>query len=275
MKKLMCVVLAAGAVNAAAQEPARDFDSRYRFGLRITPQPTWFVSGDKNNTPAGAVLGFGFGLNLEYRFSSIAALLTGIGGDFEGGRYTVKNEPGVYQVNYVLDEAGEFANPADAPSPGRTFYHLKERKVNTTFASIPLILKLSTSEYSGLKYFGMFGGEIGVRVKATADDTYYNSITYTNDTTFTIVGESTQEDININEEAGKIPLRFGMNAGAGVEYRLGGSTSLFLSVNFFRNFTRFLEKESDFSYYYVGGVQKFVRTDLKLTGVRINLGIMF
>jgi hypothetical protein len=211
---------------------------------------------------------------MEYRFADVAAFLTGIGGDFEGGKYTVKNDPGVYQVQYILDEAGEFVAPGSALAKGQTLYHLSERTVNATYATIPLILKLSTNEYGGFRYFGMFGGELGVRLKLTGDDTYYSSVVM--DTVLTVLPASTQEDINLSEEAGALPLRLGMNAGAGAEYRLGGSTSVFFSVNFFRSFTNLLEKDSDFAYYKVeAGGYKFVRNSLKSTGIRINLGIMF
>ena len=279
MKKLLYVfvlTLLSGRVLAQEEvaQQMEEFDSRYRFGLRVTPQPTWFASGSKNDEPAGAILGFGFGLNLEYRFSDIASLLTGIGGDFEGGRYKVKYDPGKYEVRYWLNEAGEFVAPKDQKGAGITGYHLKERKINTTFASIPVILKLSTREYNGMKYFGLFGGEIGVRIKATAEDTYYSYTSYPDSVLH--IGEYTDSDININEDAGLIPLRFGMNVGAGTEYRLGGSTSLFASICFFRNFTNFMEKESDFLVYKEeSGDYLFVRPQLMLTGLRINLGIMF
>src|SRR4051812_37024014 len=74
----------------AAQATKNEFDKKWRFGLRVTPQPSWFSSGDKNNIPAGSIMGLGFGLNVEYRFSDVAGILTGIGGDFEGGKYKVK-----------------------------------------------------------------------------------------------------------------------------------------------------------------------------------------
>src|ERR1043165_4913061 len=232
MKKLLYLgILAASAFIASAQAPTptapaappppppgndaqqkSNFDKKNRFGLRVSPQPTWFVSGDKNNIPAGAIMGFGFGLQYEKHFSEIAALVTGIGGDFEGGKYTVKNEPGTYQVYYWRDKADELMAPDGTKTQGVKGYHLKERQINTAFVSIPLILKLSTNEYNGFKYFGMFGGEIGFRISAKAKDTYYRYITYDalgipegHD------GEATEEDINISEEASDIPARFGMN----------------------------------------------------------------
>ena len=277
MKKLLYTVtaLAFSVSGLQAQEAAPADESKFRFGLRFTPQPTWLVSADKNNTPSGAVLGFGFGLNIEYKFTSTAALLTGIGGDFEGGRYTVKNDPGVYEVRYWLNESGELVDPSASAAKGNTGYHLNERKINATFLTIPAILKMSTKEYNGLKYSGMFGGEIGVRMKAKATDTYFSYTTYNDSLPRTFVGDLTEPDVDINEEAGRFPLRLGMNAGAGVEYRLGGTTSLFLSINYFRSFTNLMQKKSDFTIFRSDGGYQFVRQDLKLTGIRINIGIMF
>jgi hypothetical protein len=275
MKKLLYTIAAiafAGSTLQAQDAPAED--SKLRFGLRITPQPTWFVSGDKNNIASGAVLGFGFGLNVEYKFTSTAGLLTGIGGDFEGGKYTFRNDPD-YTVRYWLNESGELVAPSEGAKKGNTGYHLKERKVNATFVSIPLILKMSTKEYGGLTYSGMFGGEFGVRMKAKATDTYYAYTTYPDSIPKTFIGELSESDIDISDETGTVPVRLGMNAGAGFEYRLGGSTSLFVHINFFRNFTNFMSKKSDFTIFREEGGYQYVRQDLKLTGIRINIGIMF
>jgi len=265
--------------SAVAQD---EFDRKFRFGLRITPQPTWFVSDDKNNIPSGAAFGFGFGLNMEFRFSDVAGFLTGIGGDFEGGRYTFKYDPANnYVASYWMNEASEFVAPKVENKTANTVYILNERKISTTYASIPLILKLSTKEYSGLKYFGQFGGEIGIRVKATAADTYYETRKYSTETSYTVTnGPSTEEDINIVDETSLIPMRLGMNVGLGAEYRLGGSTSAFASVNFFRAFTNLMSKESDYTYYRTNDpgpneTYRFVEQSLKLTAIRINIGIMF
>jgi hypothetical protein len=257
--------------------PPNEFDKKFRFGMRITPQPTWFVSGDKNNVPAGAILGFGFGLNIEYKFSDIASIMTGIGADFEGGKYKVKYDPGNYEVRYWLDENGDFVTPSNARQRTNTGYILKERKIKTTFASVPVILKMSTNEYNGMKYFGMFGAEIGYRIKTVANDTYYSYHNFPNDTTIkTVVGEFTENDININEDAALFPIRFGMNVGLGTEYRLAGNTSLYGSINYFRNFTNLMAKESDFMVYKWDNTgTKYVKQNLKLTGIRINIGIMF
>src|SRR5690606_25473392 len=110
---------------------------------RVAAQPSWFASEDKNNIPDGAVFGLGFGLNVERKFSNVACLLTGIGGDFEGGKYTFKNDPAEnYIVRYSRD-ADQFVSPSDTSSTMKN-YIVAGRKVSTTHVTIPLILKLST-----------------------------------------------------------------------------------------------------------------------------------
>jgi hypothetical protein len=282
------------ASSLLSQTPAptqtSNFDKKFRFGLRITPQPTWLSSADKNNVPSGAKFGFGFGLNMEFKFSEIAALQTGIGGDFEGGKYTFRNDPGSnYQVMYFLDASNNMIAPKNGSDPtvlrneNNTGYVLKDRSVQTTFVTIPLILKLSTKEYNAFKYFGMFGGELGVRVKAQSTDSYYNSYNYNaGGVVKTTTGPSSQSQIDISKDASPIPLRFGLNVGAGTEYRIAGSTSVFASINYFRSFVNVFRQNSNYLIYKTDAVTsngtenyKFVQQSLLLSAIRINIGIMF
>ena len=282
MKKLIVTAsaLLITVTGMQAQDSTAANTGKVRFGLRITPQPTWFATGDKNNTPSGSVLGFGFGLNMEFRLTPTACLLTGIGGDIEGGKYKVKYDPGNYEVRYWLNESAEFVPPAKGPAKGNIGYHLNERKVSTTFLTIPVILKMSTKEVGGFRYSGMAGLELGIRLNAKADDTYYSYTTYRDSAGIAlgtmVIGEKTEEDINIAEEASSVPARAGMNLGIGAEYRMSGSTSLFFSVNYYRSFTNFMQSQSDFTIFKsdANGYQ-FVRQELKMTAIRINIGVMF
>ncbi|MBA3664864.1 MAG: outer membrane beta-barrel protein [Bacteroidetes bacterium] len=298
MKKFLytiaSVIVLAGSANA--QEPAKDkgadFDKKFRFGLRITPQPTWFTSSDNNNKPYGARFGFGFGLNMEFRLSNIVAFLTGVGGDFEGGKYQFRQDPANnYAVRYWQNNAGDFVEPKKNSNnaevnASNTVYLLKDRTIKTTFVTIPAILKLSTNEYSGLKYFGMFGVELGIRVKATATDNYINSYKYPSTGVapagYAGEGASSQSNININKDASLIPIRLGLNVGGGTEYRIGGSTTAFISVNYFRSFTNLMRNDSKYLVYNVdtditsgNNTYSFVKQNIIMSAIRINLGIMF
>jgi hypothetical protein len=275
-KSLLTIILAASCSAIFAQEAKNEFDQKWRFGLRVTPQPTWFTSNDKNNIPAGAKFGIGFGLNVEYRFSEVAGFLTGIGGDFEGGTYKFKYDPANnYEAQYWMD-ADELIKPGKQTSSS-TKYFVQERKVSTTHVTIPLILKLSTQEYSGMKYFGMFGAEIGIRAKAKATDTYVKVVKSNYFGGDSLINTDLKvSDINIGPETGVVPLRLGLNAGLGGEYRLGGSTSLFISANYFYSFTNLMRKQSDYTFYRVeGGTHRYIKQGLKMNAIRINIGILF
>ena len=277
-KTLGSLILIALVLPVLAQDKKAEFDRKFRFGLRVTPQPTWFVSANKKNeVPAGMVLGFGFGLNLEYHFSNIASLVTGIGADFEGGKFTYRHDDN-YKAVYHMDEMGEIVKKPNSSSFGKnTVYVVNQRRIRNTYATVPLILKLSTQEYSGIKYFGMFGGELSYRVNSKARDTYHESYRLKNDTLLerTVGGES--EDININPQT--LFARLTFNAGLGMEYRLAGSTAAFISLNYFRSLTNIMkgEKASEYMYYTAdnNGTNRYIHSKLYLTGIRINLGVMF
>jgi hypothetical protein len=282
MKKIILSSLAVILLQSALVAQSNDIDKKWRFGLRVTPQPMWLLSADKNNVPAGTSLGAGFGLNLEYRFSNVAALLFGVGGDFEGGKYNFKYDPdNKYVVQYVRD-ADEFVSP-ESTADTRMLYVLKSRSVKTTHVTLPLILKLSTAEYNGFKYFGMFGAELGIRVKSTATDQYLSVYKFDPITKAPILAaQNTEEkDIDISSETSLLPMRVGLNAGIGAEYRLGGTTSVFFSVNFFRSFTNLMKKTADYTFFRTdnsggsGTTYSYVKQNLKQSAVRVNIGIMF
>ncbi|MCW3077785.1 MAG: hypothetical protein JWO32_2394, partial [Bacteroidetes bacterium] len=239
----------------------------------------------------GSHFGFGFGLNMEFRLSSIIAFQTGIGGDFEGGNYQFKNELGKYEATYFQNSTtNEFVAPknneniTDIQNTSNTGYVLADRTIKTTHVSIPAILKMSTNEYSGFKYFGMFGVELGIRVKATATDNYSTSYKYKADGSKVLAngdGPSSQSNININKDASLIPLRLGLNVGGGTEYRIGGSTSAFISINYFRSFTNLQKSDSKYIVYHITtdsgnlNTYNFVKQNLIMSAIRINLGILF
>jgi len=296
MKKLVliCALGCVATLVQAQKAPSENFDKRYRFGLRITPQPVWLSTNDKNIDPKGLKFGFGFGLNMEYKLSEVACILTGIGGDLESGRYTYRREPGVYSVYYELTETGEFTKPVNGQEIPKAMvkktsnkgYLVKQRTLNTTYITIPAILKLSTSEYNGFKYFGAFGVEIGFRARAEATDEYHETYSYsaTQDTILPKVeagGQQTKLDLGgfKGDALGGI-VRAGLNVGGGMEWRIGGSTSFFASINYFRSFTNSLKSKSDYLVYktdYSSGkaAYKFIDQNLIFNAIRINIGFMF
>ena len=292
MRHYITVITISILMSTTIKAQSSDDDNKVRFGLRLSPQPTWFSSSDKNTLPNGGVFGYGFGLNVEFKLTNTAALLTGIGGDFEGGKLKFRNDAANnYQMCYFKDDADAFVQ-ANSNSPvsalkkaGNTLYVVSERKINNTYVTLPFILKLSTKEISGAKYFGLFGAEVGIRIKAKAEDKYLEVRKYKSDSTYESLPATTVSDIDISKDASLIPLRVGLNVGAGFEYRLVGSTAFFFSVNYFNSFTNFMRTESKYMMYNWQSIDaakgnstltyKMVSQNILAQAVRINFGFMF
>ena|ERR1700741_1445840 len=288
MKKILLLVSTTALLANSLFAQESDDDKKFRLGLKVAAQPTWFSSKNNSATKLGTAFGFGFGLVTEFRLSKTASFVTGIGGDFEGGSIKYKYDPNgssAYSVGYILDASGEMkqlndgVNITDVQQSGETAYDgVIERKIKTTHVTIPLALKMMTKEIGGFKYFGMFGGELGIRVKARAEDKYTSSYAY-GATTGTSAG--TNSNINISKDAALVPIRVGMNVGLGAEYRLSGSTSAFLSINYFRSFTNLMRSESKYMIYDANvdsnGTMTFfrVKQGLLMNAIRINVGILF
>jgi hypothetical protein len=277
---------------ATETQKQADFDKKFRFGLRATPQPSWLKSNNTGSKGSGAVFGFGFGLTMEFRLSDIVHFQTGIGGDFEGGWITYRNDA-EFNAKLVVDKENEMVEAKDELKSseyelvnGSTQYIMNERKYKTTFVTIPVLLKMMTQEYSGMKYFMMFGGELGIRAGVKANDTYAQGIkTVITGTTLATnnVTELTRDNINLGKDASLAPLRIGMNLGLGTEYRIAGSTSLVMSINYFQSFTNLMRKDSEFitkgidNTYSASTGWSFAPLNQGLTAraIRINIGIMF
>jgi len=223
--------------------------------------------------------------------SNIIHFTTGIGGDFEGGNISYRNDAD-FKVSYVMNDENDIVRAENGMKAGNynlkdgnTEYTLKSREYKSTIITIPLLLKMMTNEYSGLKYFAMFGGELGIRAALKANDTYYNGATATGpsgSTTLTPVTELKNSGIIFGKDGSAVPVRVGMNLGIGTEYRIAGSTSLVFSVNYFQSFTnltrndsRYLIKQktldtSNDTYNFAPLTQNYLAR-----AVRINIALMF
>ncbi|HRG01498.1 MAG: outer membrane beta-barrel protein [Bacteroidia bacterium] len=288
MKKILLIVSSTLLLANSFLAQDSDDDKKFRLGLKVAAQPTWFSSKESTTSKLGTGFGFGFGLVTEFRLSKTAQFVTGIGGDFESGSVRYKYDPNStspYSIGYLMDNSGNLkelkdgVNSADVLQTGDTYYDgIYERKIKTTHVTLPIALKMTTKEIGGFKYFGVFGGEIGVRVKARATDKY--TFNYTPGNIFP-GGSGTNTNVNINKDGSLIPIRVGMNVGLGAEYRLSGSTSAFISVNYFRSFTNLMKNESKFMVYDsntdINGNMTFFRQKqgLFMNAIRINVGVMF
>lgn len=230
---------------------AQDEDKKVRFGLKISPTPTWFRSDNKNIEKSGTNFGFGFGLQTEFRINSTTSFVTGVGGDMLGGKQAYKNNAQGYVLNkdneYVDSKQIDFlagASSFTASSNSNKFYEIKSRSVKATYVTIPLLLKLKTKDISGMKYFGMFGGNIAIQTKFNATDEVA-LVSYNSSLGKYEAATSTSKIEDLRPSGDLIPINLGLNVGIGAEYILSGSTSLFFSIHYLRGFINQYQRYSD------------------------------
>lgn len=296
MKKMLINAIAMVLISGSIVAQDSGSNKKLRAGIKFAMQPSWYTSGNTNTIKNKAAFGYGFGLVLDFRLSDVIYFSTGIGGDFEGGSLKYRDDgynpssagaSTVFVCNYIMDNGGNFVDAAndkdiaEYSKVGYTTYSLKSRKIKTTHVTIPITLKMLTNEYSGIKYFGQFGGELGIRTAAKATDEYSYTQVVSNATLVTVSPGGTNSNISIQKDCAIVPIRVGMNIGGGLEYRLGGSTSVMFSVNFFKSFTNLMRTDSKLIYTgaTIDANNKVIFThlqqDLKMSAVRINIGLMF
>ncbi len=293
MKKILLIVSSTLVLaNSLLAQDDDKFDKKFRFGLRVAAQPTWLSSGDNFTSKDKAGFGYGFGLVTEFKLSDIIHFQTGIGGDFERASINYKNSislfpPSGVGASYNLDANGDLVEAKDGVNADSYYsstnksYIVTQRKIKATYITIPLILKMMTKEISGFRYFGMFGGELGIRSGLKADDKV-EQLAVTTTAPYLNLISSTNSSVNISKDGSLIPLRFGLNVGLGTEYRLSGSTAVFINVNYFHSFTNLMRKDSKYIYTAETtdpNTNTVTFTNLKqnllMNAIRINLGIMF
>lgn len=286
MKKVFSIALAAlFAFNVANADD--DTDKKFRFGLKVTPTPTWLRSADsKMMESAGMKFGFGFGLQMEFRITSTAHFVTGLGGDFLGGKQTYKNGQGyvLTKDNAYVDskdvtwEQDPLVMSADAGTE-RKFYEIKSRTIKATYITLPVLLKLMTKDISGFKYFGMFGGNIAVQSKFRCTDEIVELQYNPTSLQFETAGSSTISDMRPKGDL--IPFNIGLNVGLGFEYNLSGSTSIFLGVNYCRGFINQYQPNSEIM---VDNLKENINKKIRpgnskqsafSDGVQVNVGFLF
>jgi hypothetical protein len=291
MKKILLIVSSSLLLaNSFLAQEDSDFDKKFRFGLRVAAQPTWVSSNDNFTINDKTGFGYGFGLVTEFKLSNIIHLQTGIGGDFERVSVKYKNSYTLFPLagvgaQYSTNSSGELIEAKDGTnattyfSAGNKNYLLNSRKIKATYITIPIILKMMTKEISGFRYFGMFGGELGIRSGLKAEDNV-QEIIFAPGSASLLAGKNS--NINIGKDGSLVPLRFGLNVGLGAEYRLSGSTAFFLNVNYFHSFTNMMRNDSKYIYTNStlnasNGTLDFtnMKQGLMMRAIRINIGVMF
>ena len=272
MKKLLTsLVLFAFATHLFAQDGENDLKN-FRFGLLAVPSVNWYKPDDaKKFAKNGSKLGFGWGLQMEFRLNSLISLATGLQVNYDRGTLTFTDT-----AEYFYDSKNSTVlENSNADTVGSTnwnklnnFYKLNNRYYKTTYVLLPLYLKMKTKEIGAMTYYGEFGLNTSIRIKNKSKDNVTN---LSNKTTSDLADLNMTDDMNI--------LKLGLHIGGGAEYNLSGSTSLFFGLSYNLGFTNVLKKNSKYLFKEDRTVSPYSKTVTVQNAVANNfaltLGILF
>ena len=126
-----------------------------------------------------------------------------------------------------------------------------ERKYMHQYLELPLTLKMQTPEFGYLSYFGKFGFAPGFNLKAKGEDQY-------------VAGNRFTEEVDLKS---RTPLfRAALIIGIGVEYSLGGRTTLLGGVTYNNGFTNSLKGRNTYMN---------VNPSASASYLQLNMGVMF
>ena len=271
MKKILTLIAAVLCFSTVMNAQDGAEAKKFRFGFRVSPTPYWLRSDNiKAYTGNGSKFGFGIGLQVEFKLTDNVSFCSGLGWDFEGGKQKyISNATDTFA--YVMDATqapiqNSSVGPTTWAQTGVKPYKVVDRLVKTSYVTIPLTLKMMTNEISGLKYYFLGGVNVGILTKAKATDDVLNA--YTN-------AASQITDIDIKSDCS--PIKVGLNVGGGAEYRIAGTTSLFVTVNYLRAFTNMYKTPSEylFTQGYSNGTVNKAKQGAYGDGIQINLGVLF
>ena len=227
-----------------------------RFGLKIMPSLNWY-SPDKTAkyTSNGTNLGFGWGLTIENKITKTASFVWGLEMRYD------KGDINYIDSTYYLVHNDEFINIEDTAGKAYTTYLLKNRKHNTNYITIPLMLKLKTSEIGYMTYYGELGVLTQFKLKGKATDEV-NDFGNTNDIS--------REDITISEEMNLVKFNFAV--GGGLEWNMSGSTAVTLAIHYNFGLSNVYKKESE--YLYSNSAEK-IKQNATGNNVAISIGMLF
>ncbi len=199
--------------------------SPVRLGAHIDPVFSWFSTKTSQIQKDGARLGYNGGLIVEYYFAPNYALVTGLNLTQIGGNLLYK-EP----VDITTGEGDHVPVPA-----GTTV------AFNVNYLTIPMALKLKSNQIGYFTYFAEMGFSPQVNIGSRASSE----------------GNALHKD-NVSKEINAFNVSFFF--GGGIEYNIGGQTSLVGGIFFNNGFIDILSSD---------------RHNGQLNFVNIRFGVMF
>ena len=182
-------------------------DFGFRFGIKTSPNLSWFRTETRGYENNGVALGFSYGLVADYEFAQNYAI---------GSGFNIVRTGGTLRYNYIHEG----------------FPTQKRRDYSYRYLEFPLTLKLKTSEVGFITYYGQFGVGLSFNTRARADQRIALGTGSSLRTT----------DVDISDETRF--LKGALIIGGGLEYNFGGRTSLLAGLTFHNGFSNVLSVDN-------------------------------
>ena len=261
--------------TAAPVEHKENEIKNFRFGLTVCPSLNWYNSAGKIIEKNGIAPKFGGGLVLEFRLAKVAALQSGIQIVTAGGKLKYnnggQNAVGANTISYFYNNDDDVITPYNSVTQDNiskhTRFQLNERKYNTTYISIPLLLKLKTREIGAMTYYGQFGLNSFFRWKATAVDKV-SSLDAAN-----YGAPSKKTSVNVTKDCSLYTAA--LNFGLGTEWNLAGTTSFIMGLNYNLGFTNVLKSKSVYLDRTFNNQKQDLEQSVKESSLVLTVGVLF
>lgn len=220
-------------------------NAQIRLGLRFAPQLTWASVDNKNVTSSASQVNAAYGLMLNYQFTDNYAF----GTELCFNSFTTNLVLPKSRFAYIQDNLGhQYTNKDDLKY---------EYKLN--YLQVPVLLKMQMNEMGAFRGYAEFGFNFGFLIRAKADVTM-DTLSLSNvninspddDDRFSIFNTKYSDHVNT--------IRTSLVIGAGVLYKISGTTQLVIGVRYDNGFSSFTSDD---------------RWSTSLNYLALNCGILF
>jgi hypothetical protein len=182
----------------------------FQFGFKAAPSLGWIKPNSEGYARDGVKAGFNWGFVGEFFLMENYAISTGFN---------------------VIYTNGKFSYPDQQTVNGSATAGETNRLLKLKYIQLPVILKMKTNDFNGIKIFAEIGFGLGFRTDAKAEDDFYAN---------SRLQQSKSSDVS---NAVRF-TRESLILGAGVEYPLGGSTFITGGIRFDNNFIDILKDQN-------------------------------
>jgi hypothetical protein len=266
-KILLIVALMASNFTIAQEEIEKKFQAGLTFGSGFNINKT----ETKKMDVAGVGTNLAVGVGLNYFLTNTIGLHFGLEVDFENNKIRPSSltEKTYYQFNDTKILKSD-------ESEGGTFFRYTNRSQKPVYLTIPTELYFRTKYFGYLRFFGKFGLKHSILL---GNKIYDEGFTFENNN---LAGTPIESTNNTMRAAGDMQfLRETIGFSLGAEYKLSGSTSVFVEMGYYYGFIPIYRdnKQKNQTLFYMdpinNGGRSYYSNSMTQRQLHLKIGLLF